>query len=110
MPVFYLFGDVYKFTRDHATLKIHKPSRVFYVTSTYNKTTKNYMKYSSKMAENRVCEIFNSVLKNKLNKHATEQSEKLSDLQNLTIKAVLKRIIHLDTNVNEIVTSLDVAF
>ena len=32
------------------------------------------------MAENRVYEIFNSVLKNKLNKHATEQSEKLSDL------------------------------
>ena len=56
------------------------------------------MKYSSKMAENRVCEIFNSVLKNKLNKHATEQSKKLSDLQNLTIKAVLKRIIDLDTN------------
>ena len=56
------------------------------------------------MAENRVCEIFDSALKNKLNKHATEQSEKLSDLQNLTIKAVLKRVIHLDTNVNEIVT------
>ena len=34
------------------------------------------------MAENRVCEIFNSVLKNKLNKRATEQSEKLSDLKN----------------------------
>ena len=40
------------------------------------------MKYSSKMAENHVCEIFNSVLKNKLNKRATEQSEKLSDLKN----------------------------
>ena len=36
MPVFYLCGNVYKFTRDHATLKSHKPSRVFYVTSTYN--------------------------------------------------------------------------
>ena len=34
------------------------------------------------MAKNRVCEIFNSVLKNKLNKHVTEQSEKLSDLKN----------------------------
>ena len=66
MSVFYLNGDVYKFTRDHATLKFHKPSRVFYVTSTYNKATKNYMKYSSKMAENRICEIFNLVLKNKL--------------------------------------------
>ena len=54
MPVFYLYGDVYKFTRDHATLKFHKPSRVFYVTSTHNKTTKDYMKYRSKMAENRV--------------------------------------------------------
>ena len=86
MPVFYLCGDVYKFTRDHATLKIHNPSRVCYVTSTYNKTMKDYMKYSSKMTENRVCEILNSVLKNKLNKHATEQ------------KAVLNRIIHLDTN------------
>ena len=82
MPVFYLCGDVYKFTRDHAMLKFHKRSRVFYVTSTYDKTKKDYMKYSSKMAENRVCEIFNSVLKNKLNKRATEQSEKLSDLQN----------------------------
>ena len=40
------------------------------------------MKYSSKMVENRVCEIFNSVLKNKLNKRAAKQSEKLSDLQN----------------------------
>ena len=72
------------FTRDHATLiiKFYKTSRVFYVTSTYNKTTKDYMKYRSKMAENRVCEIFNSVLKNKLNKRATEQSEKLSDLKN----------------------------
>ena len=76
-------GDVYKFTRDHATLKFHKPSRVFHLTSTYNKTTKDYMKYSSKIAENRVCEIFNSVWKNKLNKHATEQSEKLSDLKKL---------------------------
>ena len=40
------------------------------------------MKYTSKMAENRVCAIFNSVLKNKLNKCATEQSETLSDLKN----------------------------
>ena len=55
----------------------------FYVTSTYNKKTTDYMKYNSKMAENRVCEIFNSVLKNKLNKHATEQSEKLFDLKKL---------------------------
>ena len=70
--VFYLCGDVYKFTRDHATLKFHNTSRVFYVTSTYNKTTTDYMKYSSKMAENRVCEIFNSVLKKKMNKNATE--------------------------------------
>ena len=62
-----------QFTRDHSMLNFHKPSRVFYVTSTYNKTTTDYMKYSSKMAENRVYEIFNSVLKNQLNKHATEQ-------------------------------------
>ena len=41
------------------------------------------MKYSSKMAENRVCEIFNSVFKNKLNKYATEQSE-ISDLKKTT--------------------------
>ena len=54
MPVFYLCCDVYKFTRDHATLKFHKPSWVFFVTSTYNKTKKDYMKYSSKMAENPV--------------------------------------------------------
>ena len=39
------------------------------------------MKNSSKMAENRVCEIFNSVLINQLNKHVTEQREKLSDLK-----------------------------
>ena len=83
MIIFHLCGDVYKFTRDHATLNFHKPSGVFYVTSIYNKTTTDYMKYSSKMAENRVCEIFDSVLKNKLNKHATEKSEKLSDLKKL---------------------------
>ena len=103
MSVFYLCGDVYKFTRDHATLKIHNPSRVFYVTSTYNKTTKDYMKYSSKMADNRVCEILNSVLTNKLNKHATERSEKLSDLQNLKFKAAffkrkLEFLVYLITN------------
>ena len=40
------------------------------------------MKYRSKMTENRVCEILNSVLKKKLNKRATEKSEKLSDLKN----------------------------
>ena len=97
MPVFYLCGEVYKFTRDHATLKFPKPRRVFYVSSTYNKTTKDYMKYTSKMAENRVCEIFNSVLKNKLNKRATEQSENLSDLKNYN-QGSLKKIIHLDTN------------
>ena len=52
------------------------------------------MKYSSKMAENRVYEIFN----NKLNKYATEQSEKLSDLKKTAIKAVLKKTLYLDTN------------
>ena len=41
------------------------------------------MKYSGEMAENRVCEIFNSILKEKLNKHATEQSEKLSNFKKL---------------------------
>ena len=91
MPVFYLCGDVCNFTRDHATLKFHKPSRVFYVTFTYNKTTKDYMKYTSKMAENRVCEIFNSVLKNKLNKRATKQSEKLSDLKNYNQDSLKKK-------------------
>ena len=35
------------------------------------------------MAENRDCEIFNSVLKDNLDKRATEQSEKLSDLTKL---------------------------
>ena len=40
------------------------------------------MKYTSKMEENRVCKIFKSVLKNKLNKRASKQSEKLSDLKN----------------------------
>ena len=98
MSVFYLYGDVYKFTCDHATLKFHKPSQIFYVRSTYNETKTDYMKYSGKMAENHVCEIFNSVLKNKLNKHATEQSVKLSDLKKTTIKAVLKNLIHLVTN------------
>ena len=44
------------------------------------------MKYSSKMAEN--CE-----LKNKLNKHATEQSKTLSDLKKTAIKALII-IIH----------------
>ena len=55
------------------------------------------MKYTSKMAENRICEIFNSVLKNKLNKRATEQSEKLSDLKSYS-QGNLKKKIHLDTN------------
>ena len=91
MPVFYLCGDVYKFTRDHATLKFHKPSPVFYVTSTYIKTTKGYMKYTSKRTENRVCEIFNSVLKNKLNKRASEQSEKLFDLKNYNQGSLKKK-------------------
>ena len=64
------------------------------------------------MAENRVCEILNSVLKNKLNKkHATEQSKKLSDLQNLTIKAVLKGIIHgHKQTLTKSLPALDVAF
>ena len=79
----FLWGDVYKFTCDHTTLNFHKLSRVFYVIPTYNKTTTDYIKYSNKMAENHVCEIFNSVLKNKLNKHTTGQSEKLSDLKKL---------------------------
>ena len=54
------------------------------------------MKYTSKMAENRVCEIFKSVLKNKLNNRATKQSEKLSDLKNYN-RGSLKKIIYLDT-------------
>ena len=54
------------------------------------------------MAENLVCEIFNSVLKNKLNKHATKQSEKLSDLKKTTIRAI--KAIWTQINVNEIVT------
>lgn len=37
------------------------------------------MKYVSKMAENHVCKDFNSELKNKLNKHATEQGEKFKN-------------------------------
>ena len=97
MPVFYLCGDVFKFARDHATLKFPNRAVFFYVTSTYDKTTKEYMKYTSKMAENRVCEIFNSVLKNELNKRATEESEKLSDLKNCN-QGSLKKKIHLDTN------------
>ena len=56
------------------------------------------MKYSSKMAENRVYEIFNSALKNKLNKRATEQSEKPIRFAKLQSRQSLKRIIHLDTN------------
>ena len=56
------------------------------------------MKYTSKMEENRVCEIFKSVLKNKLNKRASEQSEKLSDLKNYNQGSLKKKIIHLDTN------------
>ena len=50
------------------------------------------------MAENRVCEIFNSVLKNKLNKRATEQSEKLSDLKNYNQGSLKKNNASLDTN------------
>ena len=70
------------------------------------------MKYSSKMAENRVCEIFNSVLKNKLNKHATEQSKKLSDLQKLDNQGSLKKnntFGHKQT-LTKSLPALDVAF
>ena len=84
MPVFYLRGDVYKLIYSwphYAKISQTEPG-FFYVTSNYIKTTKDYMKYTSKMEENRVCEIFKSVLKNKLNKRASEQSEKLSDLKN----------------------------
>ena len=65
------------------------------------------------MAENRVCEIFNShVLKNKLNKHATEQSKKLSDLKKTTIKAVLKKIntVAHKLMLTKSLPALDVAF
>ena len=55
------------------------------------------MKNSSKMAENRVCEIFNSVLINKLNKHVTEQRKAIR-FEKTTIKAVSQKLIHLDTN------------
>ena len=69
------------------------------------------MKYTSKMPENRVCEIFNSVLKNKLNKRATEQSEKLSDLKNYN-QGSLKRKEYIWTqiNFNEIVTCVRCGF
>ena len=59
------------------------------------------MKYTSKMEENRVYEIFNSVLKNKLNKRASEQSEKLSDLKNYNQGSL---------NFNEIVTCIRCGF
>ena len=52
MLVFFFFlisGDAYKFTRDHATLKFHKPMLLPKVYLLY------YMKYSSKIAENRAC-------------------------------------------------------
>ena len=70
------------------------------------------MKYTSEMAENRVCEIFNSVLKNKLNKRATEQSEKLSDLKNYNQGSLKKKKQYIWTqiNFNEIVPAFDVAF
>ena len=72
--------------------KISQPEPgFFYVTSTYIETTKDYMKYTSKMEENRVYEIFNSVLKNKLNKRASEQSEKLSDLKNYNQGSLKKK-------------------
>ena len=49
MLVFFIFAAMFislqVFTRD---LKFHKPSQVFYGSSTYNKTTRDYMKYSSK--------------------------------------------------------------
>ena len=49
---------------------------------------------------------FNLELKNKLNKHATEQSEKLSDLKELqSTDAVLQKLLHwTQLNVKEIVT------
>ena len=49
------------------------------------------MKYTSKMEENRVYEILNSELKNKLNKRASEQSEKLSVLKNYNQGSLKKK-------------------
>ena len=65
------------------------------------------------MAEtDRVCEVLKSVLKNKLNKHATEQSEKLSDLKKTTIKAVLKifNTVGHKLTLTKSLPALDVAF
>ena len=57
------------------------------------------MKYRSKIAENRVCEIFNSVLKKQTEQACDWKEWKAIRFEKLqSNKAVLKRIIHLDTN------------
>ena len=69
------------------------------------------MKHRSKMAENRVCEIFNSVLKNKLNKRATEQSEKLPDLKNYSQGSLKKNnTFGHKLTLTKSLPALDVAF
>ena len=68
------------------------------------------MKYTSKMAENRVSEIFNSVLKNKLNKRATEASEKLPDLKNCNQGSLKKNTFGHKLTLTKWLPAFDVAF
>ena len=66
------------------------------------------MKYSSKMAENR---RVNTELKNKPNKHAAEQREKLSDLKELQSMQFYKNYyIRLNSTLKKSLPALDVAF
>ena len=65
----------------------HKPRLLTEIESTYFKNVTEFIglheiQQQSKVKWQRTVE-YNSELKNKLNKHATEQSEKLSDLKKL---------------------------
>ena len=93
----------------YSTLKFHKPSRGFYGKFTRYDTTTDYMEYSSKITENRIC-------KNLIEKQ-TEQAcdwteRKRIRFEKTTIKAVLKKNQYIWTqiNVNDVLPALDVAF
>ena len=88
---------------------IQSQTEVTYGESTYYKNATELdlheIQQWSKEKWQRTVEINSELKKKKLNKHGTEQSEKLSDLKELPINAVLQKLLHwTQLNVKEIVT------
>ena len=94
-------------------LNFHKPSRVFYVMSTYNKTMTDYMEYSSKMAENHVCRWNLQFSIEKQTEQACNLTERRAfRFEKTTIKAFLKKINTFEhkLTLTKLLPALDVAF